>query len=221
MSDEFELPGLDERTLVTGRTGSGKTQLGAFLLSRAPFDRQPFIIVDYKRDALLNASNKIREIGYNEVPKHPGLYIIHPEPTPAHDIAVNNWLLKVWRRHNVGLFFDEIYMVPDKEGLAAILTQGRSLRIPAIINTQRPAWLSRFALSEADHFAVFHLNDSDDRKKIGRFLPPGAADTVPPEYNSIWYSVKRHKLFHLQPVPDASTILTDIEARLTPRRRVI
>ena len=217
--NEWLLPNNEQRVLIAGRTGSGKTQLGAFLLSRAPFDFQPYVIVDYKRDPLLNASNRIREIGYNELPKYPGLYIIHPDP--SHVETMNNWLLNIWRKRNIGLYFDEIYMVPDKAGLSAILTQGRALRIPAIVVTQRPAWLSRFALSETDHIAVFHLNDSEDRAKIGRLLPKGAADAIPPQYHSIWYDVSRNKLFHLQPVPDGATILTDIEARLAPRRRVI
>jgi len=219
MSEDFQLPTTSERTVIVGRTGSGKTFMGAWLLSKSAFDRQPFIIVDYKRDSLLNASPKIKQIGYNELPKYPGLYILHPEPT--HDDAVDNWLMRVWKRGRTGLYFDEGFMLPDKKGLPAILTQGRSLHIPAIVVTQRPAWLSRFVFSEADHFAVFHLNDSDDRKKVGRFLPEGAAEAVPPEFNSIWYSVKRNALFHLQPVPDGDTILNDIEARLSPRRRAI
>lgn len=208
-----------DRTVIIGRTGSGKTQQGAWLLSRQHFDRMPWIIIDYKRDELLNASRLIREINYNELPKHPGLYILHPEP--SHDIQVDAFLQRVYRRGNTGLFFDESFMVPDKKGLSAVLTQGRSLRIPVIALTQRPAWLSRFVFSEADHFSVFHLTDSEDRKKVGRFLPDGAADDPPPEYNSIWYSVKRNALFHLRPVPDAATILTDIETRLSPRRRLI
>ena len=221
MNDDFSecIGSATERTVIVGRTGSGKTQQGAWLLSKAPFDRMPWIIVDYKRDEILNGSRLIREIGYNDLPKHPGLYILHPEP--SHDEQVDGYLSRVYRRGNTGLFLDESYMVPDKKGLSAVLTQGRSLRIPVIALTQRPAWLSRFVFSEADHFSVFHLNDSEDRKKVGRFLPGGAADHPPPEFNSIWYSVKRNKLFHLQPVPDAATILTDIETRLAPRRRAI
>jgi DNA helicase HerA-like ATPase len=217
--NDFHLPAVNHRTLIAGRTGSGKTQLGAWLLSKMPLDEMPFIIVDYKRDALLNASSRIKQIGYNDLPKYPGLYILHPDP--SHVDPMERWLLNVWRKGNVGLYFDEIYMVPDKAGLSAILTQGRAKRIPAIVVTQRPAWLSRFAFSETDHVAVFHLNDSEDRKKIGRLLPEGAADAVPPQYHSIWYDVTRHKLFHLQPVPDGSSILADIETKLTPRRRVI
>jgi hypothetical protein len=221
MSEDFSrnIGSATERTVIVGRTGSGKTQQGAWLLSKAAFDRMPWIIIDYKRDELLNGSRLIKEIGYNEIPKHPGLYVIHPEP--SHDEAVDNFLMRVYKRGNTGLFFDETYMVPDKKGLSAILTQGRSLRIPVIALAQRPSWLSRFVFSEADHFSIFHLNDSEDRKKVGRFLPTGAADEVPPEYHSIWYSVKRNELFHLQPVPDAATILTDIETRLVPRRRTM
>ena len=217
--NDFLLPTTSQRTVIVGRTGSGKTQFATWLLSNAPFDRQPYVIVDYKRDALLNMSKRIREIGYNELPKHPGLYIIHPDP--SHDEIMENWLYRIWRHGRIGLYFDEAYMVPNKKAFPAVLTQGRSLHIPAIVVSQRPVWLSRFAFSEADHFAVFHLNDLDDRRTISRFLPEGAVEERQPEYHSIWYDVPRDQLFRLQAVPEGSSILETIEARLAPRRRAI
>jgi hypothetical protein len=217
--DEFLLPTASQRTVIVGRTGSGKTQFAAWLLSNAPFNHQPYIIVDYKRDALLNASRRINEIGYKDLPSYPGLYIIHPDPT--HDEIMEQWLYRIWRKGHTGLFFDEAYMVPNKKAFPSLLTQGRSLHIPAIVVSQRPVWLSRFAFSEADQFSVFHLNDHEDRRTISRFLPEGAADERPAEYHSIWYDVPRDQLFRLQPVPDGATILQAIEDRLTPRRRAI
>lgn len=217
------LPNLSHRVSIMGRTGSGKTQFGTWLLSLAPFDRQPFVIVDYKRETLFAQLDRIREIALNEIPKHPGLYVIRPRAGHDGDAEqVEAWLWKVLERTKVGLYFDEAYMVPDKGAFAGVLTQGRSLHIPVISLTQRPAWISRFVFSEADFFGVFHLNDKDDRLKVKRFLPnEHDIEEMLPEFNSTWYHVVKHQLFRLLPVPDAATILDTIEARLAPRRRTI
>jgi len=219
---DFQLPTTSQRVLVAGRTGSGKTQLAAWLLAKAPLDRMPYVILDYKRDALLNSCARIKRISYADIPDKPGLYILHPEP--SHDALVDNWLQRVKRKGNIGLYFDEVYQVPYRPPHTAsnvIYMQGRSLRIPTICCTQRPAWLSRYALSEADHYAAFHLNDVEDRRRIASFFPEGALEDRQPEFTSMWYDVKRDALFRLQPVPDEATILAEIEAKLAPRRSVI
>lgn len=178
----------------------------------------PYVIVDYKGDDLLNSSNLIREIGLNEIPSKPGIYIVHP--TFADDENVESWLWGVHAKERVGLYIDECYMIPGgsraKKGpLQAILTQGRSKKIPVIALTQRPIEMNRFIPSEADHFAVFHLNSDRDQKVIEDFLPRKALEGGLPEYNCKWYDVKRNKLFHMKPVPMAEKISQRIEDRLT------
>jgi DNA helicase HerA-like ATPase len=215
----FQLPNHRQRVAIMGRTGSGKTQFGAWVLSRSPFDRQPYVMIDYKRDELLNACDRVREIGYNEIPKHPGLYILHP--MPDHDDKVEAWLLNVWKRGKIGLYFDEAYMLPDKTALRAILTQGRSKNIPAICLTQRPSWISRFVFTEADYYAIFHLNDERDKQTVRAFTPPGLIATRLPQYHCAWYDVGNDEAFILQPVPDADTILDRLDDRLSPRRKAI
>ncbi len=90
----FRLPRDDQRMLIFGRTGSGKTQYGAWQLAESGFDKLPTIIIDYKRDALLNSSPYIEEIDLKDrLPSVPGLYIVHP--THDDDEAVETWLLSV------------------------------------------------------------------------------------------------------------------------------
>jgi DNA helicase HerA-like ATPase len=218
---QFSLPTTQDRVAIMGRTGSGKTQFGSFLLSEAPFDRQPYIIVDYKGDDLINQIDRAKEIGLNELPRHPGIYIVRPQPEQD-DVAVEAWLRRVWSQQRTGLFVDEAYMVPTKGGaFNAILTQGRSKHIPAIVLTQRPCFISRFVFTEADHFAIFHLTDKDDRLKVRRFLPDGTQIDRMPLYNSYWYNVKGDALFKMRPAPDADSILNRFDERLAPRRKAL
>lgn len=214
----FRLPARTHRAAIFGRTGTGKTQFGAFILSAANFDEQPWVIVDYKRDELLNAIDRAKEIGFDDIPKHPGLYILHANPE-ENDEQINAFMRKVWKQTHVGLLFDEMYMVPQRPALPPLLIQGRSLHIPVISLSQRPSWLSRFVLSEADHVASFHLNDPDDQKKVARLMPSGALDTRLRNYHCQWYDVGQNALFPLAPCPDADTILDRIDDRLTPKRK--
>lgn len=217
---KFRLPSNRQRLAIMGRTGSGKTQFAGWVLSEAPFDRQPYVIIDYKYDDLLNGSDRIREIGLDEIPKYPGLYILHPRPS-VDDGAVEAWFWKVLDREKIGLYIDEAYMVPDKAALQAVLTQGRSKNIPVIALTQRPTWISRFIFSEADYYSVFHLQDARDRQTVQSFLPAGLLDERQPPFHSRWHDVGHDLTFDLLPVPNAETILDRIDTRLSPKRHRI
>jgi len=214
----FKLPGDTDRLFVVGRTGSGKTVFASWVLSLQPFDQKPWVIIDYKRDVLLNSIDRIREIALNVVPSEPGLYRVNPKPV-IDDDAVEDWLLKIWEHENIGVYVDEVYMLPNRAGFQGILTQGRSRHIPAIVLAQRPAWLSRFVLSEADFFAAFHLNHKQHRLTVQDCLPTGALRERLGEYCCYWYDVAQNALFDLKPVPDPAEIAETINDRLRPKRR--
>lgn len=224
MPKQFHFPNLDERTVVLGRTGSGKTQLGAYVLARSQFDKQPFVIVDFKRDKLLNSVDRIREIGLNEIPTKPGVYILHP--LPGEEDELEAWMWDVWNAGNIGIFFDEGTLVPDKKAFSALLRQGRSKNIPLITCSQRPVDLPRSVFTESEHIAVFPLQDRRDRQTVGFFTPDGMLDKRQNKYHSFWYDIGQHEnddptpWFEVAPVPDAETIRELIQSRLAPRHRI-
>lgn len=216
----WRLPGKDERILVLGSTGSGKTSVGGWLIEKAPFHQQPYVIVDYKRDGLFKSIDKIVEIGLNEVPSQPGLYIVRPFPD-VDDDAMIQWLRTVLQRERIGLYFDEALEVPSNKGaLRAIFTQGRSKHIPVIALSQRPVDLLRYAFSETNYVALLNLTDLRDRKKVKEFV--GIPDDLPelPEYFFRWYDVAKRRLFRMSPVP-IEGLAERISARLPDKRRFI
>lgn len=218
----FRLPSPEQRVLILGSTGSGKTTMGAWLLSRSPFDEMPYVIIDYKRDELLNSIQRRREIDLNTVPTKPGVYHLKPNPV-IDDDAVENWLFRVWRKTNIGLYVDEALRIPVKRtgAFESILTQGRSLRIPVISLSQRPVDLTRYAFSESNHVAAFRLTDMRDRKKVAEYIPALTPDYELPDYHSYWYDVGSNRRFIMTPVPPAEEILDTFDYRLEPKRRAI
>ncbi len=209
---DFSLPKSDEHVSIIGRTGSGKTQLGAWLLSESDFDKRPHIIVDYKGDELLNAIQGLHKISLSETPSNPGVHIVHI--MPGQEDEVETFLWKIWAQENTCLYIDESYMI-DRYSNAynALLTQGRSKNINLYNLTQRPSQCSRFIFSEASHISVFRLIDKRDQKTAESFVPLNLDEKLP-EYHSHWYSVKNDERFLMQPVPERDIILGRFNERL-------
>lgn len=232
----FRMPAEDEHVAIVGRNGTGKSQAGAWALSKRDLSNSVHVIIDYKGEELFNQLRNVREITTREMPKENGLYIIHAVPFEAEQDKMRNWLWRVWKRGNIGLFVDEGYMIPgEKDGpFQAILTQGRSLRIPVIALSQRPVGVNRFVFSEASHTMVFDLNDERDKDTIRMFTPKGFLDWTPdmlgdndpytgekllPKYHSRWYNKKDNSRFVLRPVSEAAEIVENIDAQLKPKHR--
>lgn len=225
---EFELPRDDEHTAVVGRNGSGKSQLGFWLLSKRDLKHETVYVVDYKREILFQSLQNAKRIGFRDTPDEPGLFIL--ETRPDQEQATEDWLWRVWSKENAGLFVDEGYLLPqmNRGAFQAILTQGRSKRIPVITLTQRPVRVSPFAFSEASHIAVFDLNRKKDWQTIEEMTPEGFSTWLPaefsgelPPYHARWHAVKKKASWVIRPVPDAGEIIADIDRQLERETRWI
>lgn len=212
----FELPKPDEHSFIVGRNGSGKTQLGAFMLSESDLEQRPHIIVDFKRDELLNSIPHIKYLKKPVAPKEPGVYMFHAE---IEDPRVEDLFWSAWSQNNTHIHVDEMYMVnPRSKALNAILTQGRSKRVSMTSLSQRPTYCSRWVVSEASNFGVFDLNDERDHKTIQAFIPFEISPDLK-RFHSHWFNVKTKTYSPLLPCPDGDSILETFDQRLRPKRR--
>jgi hypothetical protein len=216
----FRLPNDTQRLTVIGKTGSGKTQFATWILSERSFDKKPWVVFDFKRDHLLNEIPATHHIGIEEkLPKKAGLYIVHP--TPADKEHVEKLMWSIWAKENVGVYVDEGYMIDlNSDAFQAILTQGRSKRIPVIMLTQRPSWVTRFAFSEADYISLFGLTDTRDQKTVKQFMPLPIENRLDP-YHSYWWDNAKNYGAVLQPVPDEVSILNRFHDRLVKPKRIL
>lgn len=216
---KFILPGPDSRTLIVGRTGSGKTVAAIWHLSNTDFNFRPWLVVDYKGDEGLAQIDAIEIQPGDSVPRDPDIYIVRPVPG-ADDDEMEKTLWSVWATGRTGLYVDEGYMLPNNaksKAMQGIFTQGRSKHIQVIILSQRPVWLSRFAISESDYYQVFWLNDEQDRKTIERFMKYPIMEKLRP-YHSWWYDVKRDEQFELTGVKNPDGSIETINQRLAEIR---
>lgn len=216
----MKLPGDTDRISIVGATGSGKTHAALWQLSIRNFDEKPWVILDYKGDELLNSIQGAEHITLDSsAPRHPGIYIVHPNP--GDDVEVEAFLWRVWQQENIGVYIDEGVMIGNgNDAYRACLTQGRSKHIPMIVLCQRPVWIDQFTFSESDFFQVFRLGWAKDIKKMEEFIPYDLSRRLP-ERHSYYYDVKANKTVQVSAVPDRQAILDTFDLKLSRIAKVV
>lgn len=212
------LPGPEDRTLIVGRSGSGKTQAGLWHLALQDWDKRPWMVLDFKRARmireLVEPHATLHAIDDLSMPSRPGLYIVRPfEDISRSDEDENDeynaFLAAVYAKGNIGLFIDEAYQLRRLSGLKLVFVQGRERGIPIFLLYQRPVGIAREVLTETTFVQMFRLKHSEDRKTIVQVT----GDSYEPElqerlatYHSWWYDDIRDRLEELGPVDDEQTI---------------
>jgi ABC-type dipeptide/oligopeptide/nickel transport system ATPase component len=160
MSDDFPITWKQgEHVAVVGDTGTGKTYLIAKLI-----ETQPFAVVFRTKpdDIRFEGFRKSRN---GDAVDDIRLDRILLEPKYEHQ-AYHGWELleKTWKHGGWCVVIDELWYA-EKIGLKVpierMLTQGRSKGITGVVGMQRPAQVSRFALSQCTHLFVFRVEGRD------------------------------------------------------------
>lgn len=208
----IRLPTNGDRLLIYGQTGSGKTVDLLWHLEQRDWTVRPWYLFDFKGDPTIAKIPRLEEIDVRAAPpKQPGLYAVRPLPDQGEEVDAFLW--SVWEAERRGLAVDEAYMIQRfSKAMDAIWTQGRAKRIPVIAGAQRPAWLSRFAMSETTFHQVKHVQNPADFARLAEWIP-GLRPTVR-DYSSQYYDVARSKLTYLDPVPGEDVILQRFDDKM-------
>jgi energy-coupling factor transporter ATP-binding protein EcfA2 len=175
-ADDWWRPAKGERALIVGQTGSGKTTFAAWLLERLP--TAPCVIYDTKEEnkfltlpncrvvhSFGDAVDATRDLSIDYVIFRP------PVQSLAEPRLLDRYLMAHYEHlRGVDCYIDELYSFhihgQAGPGLIAVYTRGRSRGITTVSSTQRPAWISKFSMSEANLVFVFWLQIQADRRNL-------------------------------------------------------
>lgn len=180
----------DERTIIVGATGTGKTTLLKQLVAPCP----SIIVIDskgtyggsdgapgYTMVSSPSALKRLRKV-HTHIQYRPDERHLN---VPSYD-EVYKW---VYHRGNIMCVTDEAFLVhkgsyaPD--WLRACVTCGRELGIGMVTGTQRPRGIDLRLLTEAEVFISFDLRHKDDRKRIAEMA--GDEFLVRPPKHAFWF----------------------------------
>jgi hypothetical protein len=167
--------GENDRGVLIGKTGGGKTTLAKFLVedenkpysvSWNPKGSEKVLEWDQKHVSSLTEM-------YNEESKPENTRLVY---TPSALMARNmenqyEFFYWIYERRNTRLYIDEATEIqynglkpPDY--LTACLNRGRERGVSTLTATQRPAGVPMNILSESEHYYVFKLNLHQDRQRV-------------------------------------------------------
>ena len=165
--------GRNDRGVVIGKTGCGKTTLAKFLIE------------DYTKPYSVTWNPKGSDNVYEWKQKHvkslPELYdeseknnrlVYTPNELVAEDFNnQNEFFYWIYERKSTRLYIDEatsiVYTgVKVPRFLLAVLNRGRERRISTLTATQRPSGVPMNILSESEHYYVFKTNLPQDKLRI-------------------------------------------------------
>lgn len=180
--------GKNDRAILIGATGCGKTQLAKALMND---DRRPFRVV-YDAKGLISSPSlqgaQDRWLDYEvyddfdmliedqkrELDKHPRV-IYRPPVSEERDYRAQDEFFEwIYNRWHTRLYVDEAYAIlggtTPSQYLQACLSRGRERGVSVIISTQRPARIPIITMSESEHIFVFRLNHAPDRARAAELI---------------------------------------------------
>lgn len=205
MSDGLPYVPPGERALILGKTGSGKTVIGAWLLSRSP---GRWVILNSKYDEFLTQIGPSVDWNVKDILKglkKKEIVVAHPTSFEAEDL--DRVLFELCEtRQAVGVFIDELLYLHKGNGragpgLMGLLTRGRSRKQSFIGCSQRPAFLSQFCYSESEYFGIAQLKLRADWAKVIEFSGKPEARIDRLKHHWGWINIQEDTLTEYGPVP--------------------
>lgn len=213
----MNFPGVKDRHAIVGTTGTGKTRAALWFLSLKDYTERPWIIYNFKGEEDIDNIPFIHEIGLHQTPKVPGIFVVKPLPHETEEVEMQMW--EIWKRGNMGVYVDEGYMIgSDNRAYRALLTQGRSKRIPMMNLSQRPVFMDKFVFTETDFWSIFEQGSDQDEKKIKEYIRRDIDTTTLAPFHSYYFDKKAKELIPLQPVPDLPEVYETFHNRLKDLR---
>lgn len=149
-----------EHVVIVGDTGSGKTYLESKLL-----DLRDYVIVARTKpdDIKFTGYRRIDDIKKVNLRLHTKYLLVPKYELQGMNIA--HAMTQVFKEGGWTFAIDETYyataMLKLERPINKLFTQGRSKHLSIVAGMQRPAWISRFTLSQSTHAFIFRCEGRD------------------------------------------------------------
>lgn len=210
-------PAIDERLLVLGTTGSGKTTLAVHVLEAVLAAGRRALVMDTKGDDSLVLPAAVSVESFDALPAAwdggAALVVYRPPAADARDWQlmddVCQWAYEV---SDLTLHINELANVASSNGRAGpgllnCLTRGRSRSIGGqahhvamVMESQRPRGVPVEAYTEASTVVVMELSLRDDRKRVHGFTADGMDKPIRTRYAYRVYSRADRAVSDMPPV---------------------
>lgn len=184
----------DERVLFVGATGTGKTVLAKYLIS------------GLNRIVVIDPKFTFKAPGFK---KRSGLPIFAKEykiiyrPRRTEDVRLAEFLFDCFKTGNITIYIDELSTLSDmfpvsREVLSDMARTGRERRVSLWSCLQRPRWVPRVMITEAEVMLIFNMRGLEDRRYMAEFTDPDVVEKIPRFH--FWYyrpEVERPELMSL------------------------
>jgi hypothetical protein len=169
-----------EHVVIVGDTGTGKTYLTSKLL---PYRKHVIFFQSKTDDIKFDGFRKVKtQLDIGKAPfgidgRLLTKWILQPKLVNMREqrLQFSHAFEQAWKEGGWTVVVDETFFLTHKlklgDDLDMLLTQGRSKHITMVVGMQRPAWISRFSLSQATHAFIFRC-EGRDVKSLSDSLSP-------------------------------------------------
>jgi len=166
----------DNRLIVVGTTGSGKTVLAKHLLLNPNLTR--VVVIDPKHTFSLEGYKR----GWS-LPWLSNKFKLIVRPSKKDDEKLASLLYSLLGAGNVIIYIDELATMADffklsTAVLADIARTGREKKVGLWTATQRPAWIPKIFLTESEVYIMFQLRTDADRKYMAGLMGDDVRDPI-------------------------------------------
>jgi energy-coupling factor transporter ATP-binding protein EcfA2 len=187
----------NDRVLILGATGSGKSTLSTILLVHHPYH----VVLDpkhqftYQRGVRILSGDQCITSDLNEAYKYDEPYpvIYRPSVNECKDGCAAFWDW-IWYRRNCIVYVDEVMAVSPSVnmpfGYQRAVQMGRSHDIGVWSTSQRPARIPQNLISESEHIIAFELRNPNDIKRVADFTDPIILSDRATKHDFWYYNVR-------------------------------